>query len=59
MTGGVNGIALAVFALFFLADTVMGFLAARRRKAADEHTLDDWGLGGRSLDQDHLVPARR
>ena len=49
MTGGVNGVALAVFALFFLAVTVLGFLAARWRKAGDEHTLDDWGLGGRSF----------
>ena len=49
MTGSVNGVALAVFALFFLAVTVLGFLAARWRKADDEHTLDDWGLGGRSF----------
>ncbi|MEV6940762.1 monocarboxylate uptake permease MctP [Streptomyces sp. NPDC051172] len=49
MTGGVNGVALAVFALFFLAVTVMGFLAARWRKADNEHTLDEWGLGGRSF----------
>ncbi|MFK4101025.1 monocarboxylate uptake permease MctP [Streptomyces sp. NPDC019531] len=49
MTGGVNGVALAVFVLFFLAVTVMGFLAARWRKADNEHTLDEWGLGGRSF----------
>ncbi|MFF1723709.1 monocarboxylate uptake permease MctP [Streptomyces sviceus] len=49
MNGGVNGVALAVFALFFLAVTVMGFLAARWRKPDDVHTLDEWGLGGRSF----------
>ncbi|MEV6942638.1 monocarboxylate uptake permease MctP [Streptomyces sp. NPDC051172] len=49
MTGGVNVVALAVFALFFLLVTVMGFLAARWRKSGDEHTLDEWGLGGRSF----------
>ncbi|KUN12597.1 sodium:solute symporter, partial [Streptomyces canus] len=49
MTGGVNGVALAVFVLFFLAVTVMGFLAARWRKAGDGYTLDEWGLGGRSF----------
>ncbi|QTD96041.1 monocarboxylate uptake permease MctP [Streptomyces cyanogenus] len=48
MTDGVNGVALAVFALFFLAVTVLGFLAACWRKG-DEHTLDEWGLGGRSF----------
>ncbi|MFF7762995.1 monocarboxylate uptake permease MctP [Streptomyces griseorubiginosus] len=49
MTGGINAVALAVFALFFLAVTVMGFLAARWRKPGNEHTLDEWGLGGRSF----------
>jgi SSS family solute:Na+ symporter len=46
---GVNGVALTVFVLFFLAVTVMGFLAARWRRAENEHTLDEWGLGGRSF----------
>nr|WP_237270265.1 sodium:solute symporter family protein [Streptomyces caniscabiei] len=27
----------------------MGFLAARWRKAENEHSLDEWGLGGRSF----------
>lgn len=49
MNGGVNGVALAVFVFFFLLVTVMGFRAARWRKAADEHSLDEWGLGGRSF----------
>ncbi|MER5709596.1 sodium:solute symporter family protein [Streptomyces sp. NPDC002122] len=46
---GVNGVALAVFVFFFVAVTVMGFLAARWRKAENENSLDEWGLGGRSF----------
>jgi solute:Na+ symporter, SSS family len=49
MNGGVNGVALGVFLFLFLAVTVMGFLAARWRRAANEHSLDEWGLGGRSF----------
>ncbi|MFF0472717.1 monocarboxylate uptake permease MctP [Streptomyces sp. NPDC004284] len=49
MKDGVNGVALGVFVFFFLAVTVMGFLAARWRKAENEHSLDEWGLGGRSF----------
>ncbi|WP_405806192.1 sodium:solute symporter [Streptomyces sp. NBC_00210] len=48
MTDGVNGVALAVFIFFFLAVTVMGFLAARWRRAESD-SLDEWGLGGRSF----------
>ncbi|WP_371576972.1 monocarboxylate uptake permease MctP [Streptomyces sp. NBC_01314] len=48
MKDGVNGVALAVFIFFFLAVTVMGFLAARWRKAEND-SLDEWGLGGRSF----------
>ncbi|MFI8994485.1 monocarboxylate uptake permease MctP [Streptomyces sp. NPDC053542] len=44
-----NGIALAVFIFFFIAVTVMGFLAARWRKAEQSDNLDEWGLGGRSF----------
>ncbi|WP_335940832.1 monocarboxylate uptake permease MctP [Streptomyces sp. PTD5-9] len=49
MRDGVNGVALGVFVLFFLAVTVMGFMAARWRKAENEASLDEWGLGGRSF----------
>ncbi|OIJ98275.1 monocarboxylate uptake permease MctP [Streptomyces monashensis] len=49
MKNGVNGVALGVFIFFFLAVTVMGFLAARWRRAENEHSLDEWGLGGRSF----------
>lgn len=49
MNDGVNGVALGVFIFFFLAVTVLGFLAARWRRADNEHSLDEWGLGGRSF----------
>ncbi|WP_338686387.1 sodium:solute symporter family protein [Streptomyces acidiscabies] len=48
MNDGVNGVALGVFIFFFLAVTVMGFLAARWRRAETD-SLDEWGLGGRSF----------
>jgi solute:Na+ symporter, SSS family len=44
--GGVNEVALAVFVVIFTAVSVMGFLAARWRRA-QEDTIDEWGLGGR------------
>jgi SSS family solute:Na+ symporter len=46
---GVNGVALAVFIILFLAVTVIGFMASRWRKAENENSLDEWGLGGRSF----------
>lgn len=49
MKDGVNGVALGVFIFFFLAVTVVGFMAARWRKAENEASLDEWGLGGRSF----------
>lgn len=49
MTGGVNGVALGVFIFFFVAVTVLGFLAARWRRADNALSLDEWGLGGRSF----------
>ncbi|GAA2256439.1 sodium:solute symporter family protein [Kitasatospora cystarginea] len=41
--------ALVVFVLFFALVTVLGFLAARWRKADNALHLDEWGLGGRSF----------
>ncbi len=39
---------LVVFAVLFLAVTVMGFMAARwQRTGSDLNHLDEWGLGGR------------
>src|SRR3954454_12032987 len=49
MKDGVNGVALGVFIFFFLAVTVLGFLAARWRRADNALHLDEWGLGGRSF----------
>jgi solute:Na+ symporter, SSS family len=46
---GVNVVALIVFIIFFLAVTVMGFLAAKWRRAENTMHLDEWGLGGRSF----------
>jgi SSS family solute:Na+ symporter len=46
---GVNGVALGVFIFFFVAVTVVGFLAARWRRADNALHLDEWGLGGRSF----------
>ncbi|MFC9327151.1 monocarboxylate uptake permease MctP [Kitasatospora sp. NPDC057015] len=49
MNNGVNVTALAVFVLFFLLVTVMGFMASRWRRADNALHLDEWGLGGRSF----------
>jgi SSS family solute:Na+ symporter len=43
-----NGVALTVFIFFFLLVTVLGFIAARWRRADLDH-LNEWGLGGRSF----------
>ncbi|ALO99370.1 sodium:solute symporter [Streptomyces hygroscopicus subsp. limoneus] len=44
-----NPVSLGVFLCFFSLVLVMGFLAARWRRTADEQTLDEWGLAGRSF----------
>jgi SSS family solute:Na+ symporter len=41
-----NTTALVIFALLFALVTVLGFVAARWRRAQLDH-LDEWGLGGR------------
>ena len=45
----INAVELAVFLFFFLLVTVMGFLAARWRRAESLDSLDEWGLGGRGF----------
>ncbi|MEV7395657.1 hypothetical protein [Aeromicrobium sp. NPDC092404] len=45
----VDPVALSIFLFFFLLVTVLGFLAARWRKAETLDNLDEWGLGGRSF----------
>ena len=43
-----SAVAVSVFVFLFLVVTVMGFAAARWRRA-DLDSLDEWGLGGRGF----------
>jgi SSS family solute:Na+ symporter len=45
----VDGVALGVLLFFFIIVTIGGFLAARWRRPASMHSLDEWGLGGRGF----------
>jgi solute:Na+ symporter, SSS family len=49
MFDDVNGVEMAVFATLFVIVSVMGFVAARWRRAETLDHLDEWGLGGRSF----------
>lgn len=42
-------VAVVVFLFLFLLVTVLGFAAARWRRAATLESLDEWGLGGRGF----------
>src|SRR5919107_1025570 len=44
-----NGVELTIVIVLFLLVTVMGFVAARWRRAESLMHLDEWGLGGRSF----------
>lgn len=46
---GVDGVALGVVIFFFVLVTAGGFWAARWRRPSTMHSLDEWGLGGRSF----------
>jgi len=46
---GVNTTALAIVLVLFVLVTVLGFVAARWRRAESLHSLDEWGLGGRGF----------
>ncbi len=46
---GVSTITFSVFLFFFLLVTVLGFAAARWRRAKALDSLDEWGLGGRGF----------
>src|ERR671926_278889 len=48
MSGGVNGVELAIFIFFFALVAIIGFVASRWRRAKLDH-LDEWGLGGRNF----------
>ena len=49
MIDHVNGVTFGVFIFLFLIVTVLGFAAARWRRAKDLDSLDEWGLGGRGF----------
>ncbi len=49
MMSDVSVIAFSVFIFFFLLVTVLGFAAARWRRAKALDNLDEWGLGGRGF----------
>ena len=46
---GVSAVAFGVFVFLFLIVTILGFAAARWRRAASLDDLDEWGLGGRGF----------
>jgi solute:Na+ symporter, SSS family len=45
---GINVVELVIVVVLFAVVTVMGFVAARWRRAEDLMHLDEWGLGGRT-----------
>ncbi|WP_334238163.1 monocarboxylate uptake permease MctP [Terriglobus sp. ADX1] len=50
LAGNMHPVALAVFCVAFALVTVAGFLAAKwRRPDEGLHSLEEWGLGGRSF----------
>jgi SSS family solute:Na+ symporter len=49
MSNSADGVLIAVFVFLFLVVSVMGFAAARWRRAAALDNLDEWGLGGRGF----------
>jgi SSS family solute:Na+ symporter len=48
MFAAVNGVELGIFVFFFAFVAIIGFVAARWRRASLDH-LDEWGLGGRNF----------
>ena len=46
---GVNYVALTIVLVLFILVTVIGFGAARWRRASSLSSLDEWGLGGRGF----------
>src|SRR5690349_11220488 len=48
MFAAVNGVELGIFIGFFALVAILGFVAARWRRADLNH-LDEWGLGGRNF----------
>jgi solute:Na+ symporter, SSS family len=48
MPDGINEVEFGIFIFFFALVAVLGFVAARWRRAKLDH-LDEWGLGGRNF----------
>ncbi|HVX46378.1 MAG TPA: sodium:solute symporter [Mycobacteriales bacterium] len=46
---GIDGVALTIVIVLFVAVTVLGFAAARWRRVSALSSLDEWGLGGRGF----------
>src|SRR5215218_3519734 len=46
---GINGVAFGVLVALFVLVTVLGFVAARWRRAETLDDLEEWGLGGRKF----------
>src|SRR5215469_4992922 len=49
MSGGIDYPALGVLVGLFTVVTVMGFLASNWRREKSLHSLEEWGLGGRTF----------
>ena len=49
-----NPVSLTVFLFFFVLVACLGFFAKRWRKT-DLHSLQEWGLAGRSFGIDNLL----
>jgi solute:Na+ symporter, SSS family len=49
MPGGVNEVELIIVIALFVLVSVLGFVAARWRRAQSLDNLDEWGLGGRNF----------
>ena len=44
-----DGVAFAVFVILFVVVAVVGFAAVRWRRVTHLNSLDQWGLGGRTV----------
>ncbi len=49
MTGHINAVSFSIFVVLLLVVTLVGFAAARWRRAENMLHLNEWGLGGRSF----------
>jgi solute:Na+ symporter, SSS family len=49
MTNHINAVAFSIFVVLFLIVTLVGFTAARWRRAENLLHLNEWGLGGRNF----------